>query len=157
MNHGVISAVLPPAAIAAIVAALEVLKKFLPFLIALDPERRRTMLKLGPGRVKFVQSIRVLADKNPEMIPSVIDLAEFGKDADLLTALEGFAPVLTQISEGVDDTRMAAGSEALEVALQLYGVFQSVSRTVPGLDDNLKDIGAGFKPKSRKAKSEGTK
>ncbi len=146
---GRISDALAAEAIAAIVAAIAEVRRNLPFLLALSPAERKSMLKLGPKSVKFVSDIKTLALAHPELVPSAIDLSEFEKDAELVAGLGQFASDLDQVAEGVDDTMMVAGSEALSNALVLYGILQHAAKTIPGLDETVKQLGRRWKANGR--------
>lgn len=131
-------------------AAIATIRQNLPFLLALKPEDRKSILKLGPKSVKFVAEVRKLAAAHPELVPSAIDFPEFAKDADLVEALGRFQPELAQVSEAVEDTLMVAGSEAMNSALILYGILQTSARAVPGLDETVKELGQRFRQKRSK-------
>ncbi len=151
---GRISETLAASAITAIVAAIATIRENLKFLVALSPEQRKTMLKLGPKSARFVADVRKLAAAHPELVPSAIDFPEFAKDADMIEVLGQFQPELTQVSEAVEDTLMVAGSEALSSALVLYGILQSSARAIPGLDDTMKELGKRFRRGPRKGTAE---
>ena len=116
----------------------------LPFVVALSPEERHRMFKLGPKSVDFVEKIAGIAKEHPELVPAGIDSQEFQRDAALVKSLGTFEMELTKVAEGVQDTRMAAGSDAMATALVLYGMLQAAKRQVPGLDQVMEEIGARF-------------
>ncbi len=153
MPKGRISAVVEPDAIKEILAALKTISHHLPALLALSPEDRSGMLKLGPKSEKFVGACRDMAIANPELVPPVYDLPEFIKDVDLFETFNKFAPQIHQLSEGIDDTQKVAGSEAMTTALLLYGTFKDARKIVPGLDGALGELGARFKRGPRKKKA----
>ncbi len=155
MTKGLVSATLTPEALREINEAIGTIKRRLPFLLAVGPKQRLDVVKLGPKSVHFVNSVRQMADKSPELVPAAFDLVEFARDVEVVNAIGKFAPQLEQLVEAVKDTRTMAGSEAVITALRLYEVFKAARRTVPGLDGALAELGARFKG-SRRRKAGGT-
>ncbi len=150
MTKGLVSATLTPEALREIDQAIRTIRRLLPFLVTVGPEQRMRILKLGPKTVHFVNSVRQLADKNPELVPAAFDLAEFVRDVEIVNAIDSFLPQIEQLAEALNDTRTMAGSEALTTALRLYEVFKAARQTVPGLDGALADLGARYKVSRRR-------
>ena len=156
MPKGQVSEVLSADAVRRILNAIGVIQQQLPFLVILSPEERKGILKLGPKSVKFVSSVKQMAQANPGMVPPAYDAPEFVRDVVLGEALDEFAPQLSQLAEAVSDTRMVAGSEAMTTALLLYGVFKGGRKVVPGLDGAVAEMGARFKRRPYKASKKGS-
>ncbi len=145
MSKGLVSGTLSPDALAEMLAAIATLRKHLPFVAALSPVQRRGLLKLGTRSLEFVRKIRDVVKSNGDLVPKAMDVEEFLSDVALVDELDRLAPDLTSLSEAVEDTRMAAGSDAMSSAVQIYGVLAKAKRTVPGLDEIVRDLGVRFR------------
>ena len=74
-----------------------------------------------------------VATQNPDFLPRSVDLEEMRKDVQLFEAMYPIVVALTQLQELVDDTCLAAGSEAYAAALQVYS-YAKASGQGSGLD-----------------------
>ncbi len=153
MPKGKVSEIVSSDTIAKILAAVKTINDLLPFLVALSNDERKSMLKLGPKSLKFVRDVRDMAVANPGIVLGAHDLPEFVKDVDVLEAFGKFAPQVMKLAEGIGDTQMVAGSEAMTTSLLNYGSFKSARKIVSGLDGSLGELGARFKrgPRAKKA------
>jgi len=125
----------------------------MPFLINLTTKERRSGLKLGKKTEKFLYDIQKIATISPQLIPQYIDMAEFGKDFDLLLNLSYVETKLRQLTEAVNDTRLAVAKECSAPALAIYQNIKRASQSqVPGADSALNDLKPYFK-KERKKKT----
>ncbi len=143
-----------PDEIADVRATIEALRGKLTNLVAISPQQRRTMLKLGKGSIEFVQTIRRVVEEHRDLAPPAVDVARFLEVVSLFETLAEFEGPLVRLAESINDTRMIAGSEAMDTALILYGVLKPVSRTVPGLDVVIKNL-KGSRFKKTRARAEG--
>ncbi len=125
MAKGRVSVAMTGADIDKIIAALKGVKALLPFLLVLNAEERKGMLKLGPKRVSFVQNVRNMVLAHPELVPAYIDAPEFILDVSLLESIDKFLPFLAELAEGGGDTRMVAGGEAIATAFRMYEIFKA--------------------------------
>ena len=57
------------------------------YLIALSPEQRRTMLKMGDGSEPFVEKVLDYVKTNPQFLPAVLSAEEMDKDWKLINQL----------------------------------------------------------------------
>jgi hypothetical protein len=93
------------------------------------------------------QAIQV-AEQNADILPRSFDVAEMRKDVDLLSALSPVRSSLAQLSELVEDSYMATGSEAYTAALLVYQYARSAGKGA-ALDGALDALGQRFARKSR--------
>ncbi len=156
MKKGFVSGAIPAEALVEMLKAIETLKKYLPFVATLSPLQRRGMLKLGSGSLHFVQQVRDIVKSNPDLVPKAMEPEEFLADVALVESLDRLMPDLMSLAEGVDDTRMAAGSDAMTAAVQVYGVLGKAKRSVPGLDEIVRGLANRFRRGSRAAADPGT-
>ena len=116
-----------------------------PFLQALTPEERSTMLKMGPKTVDFVQKAFGYASSNPSFVPGFVDLAEFAHDS---AALAGLAPVqklLDGLALDTESTMMLAGSDAYATALVIYNNVKFLAKNKqPGAQAAYDDMSTQF-------------
>jgi hypothetical protein len=123
--------------------AIDVLRRVLTPLIALQPAQRRELNKMGDKSEAFCRQTLTVLAANPQMVPPNLGLAE--AQADLL-ALEQLRPRLLQLRqlvERADDTEMALGSDIIGVALEGYGL-RKVSGKGEGLKTARRELSARF-------------
>jgi hypothetical protein len=148
-----ISASLSKADREAVMAAIATIREKLPFLIDLTTEERRTMLKMGDKSRAFVSKALEVGTQNPDFLPRAFNLEEMRRDVELYEALYSVLLSLTQLQELVDDTCIAAGSEAYTAALAIYN-YAKASGDVTGLDAVIDEMGRRFTRRSRKKQPE---
>lgn len=140
-----VSAQLSAESIQRIADALAVIKAELPFLINLTADERKVLPKMGDGTVSFVVKALEYAKQNPQVVPPFLSLAEFEKDAALVRPLAGLLHPLSQLAEQLEDTTMAAGSEAYQAALVFYQAAKAAAKAgVPGMKTVVDDLSARF-------------
>ncbi|MGI8468092.1 MAG: hypothetical protein ACR2N3_06525 [Pyrinomonadaceae bacterium] len=157
MNENRISISLSPADMTAINQAIDILaRKLQPILIALDAEDKRMLDKLGEKSISYVNKIVQYAANNPEFLPAYIDAAEFKKDYEAFTVLNGFLRPLAQIVKNLDDTATLRGSEAVSASNTYYSsVKQGVKMDVPNAKAIYDDLSRRYEAqKARRLKPE---
>ena len=143
-----ISASLGEADRQAVLDAVNTIRQKLPFLIDLSPEERRSLPRMGDKSRGFVAQALEVATLNPDILPRSFDTAEMRKDVELLSALSPVMTALAQLSELVEDTYMAVGSEAYTSALLVYQYARAAGKG-SALDGALDALGQRFARKSR--------
>ncbi|NLT51017.1 MAG: hypothetical protein GXX85_08895 [Ignavibacteria bacterium] len=119
--------------------------KLLPLLITLSPQDRRNIVKMGDGRLPFVRKTLNYVESNPEFAPKYLDLAELKKDTELVNQLLPVFHSVQKISDGLDDTLMAAGSEAYVASLSYYnGIKQAVKDNIQSAKTIFADLKQTF-------------
>jgi hypothetical protein len=103
-----------------------------PYAVALTPQERKELPKMGEKSVSFVRKAFELAKENPHLCPDYLNMDEFQAD---ITDAFGLLPVRTdavQLVEILSDIEMLAGSEAFQAALGSYGYARLLAhRDVP--------------------------
>lgn len=94
-------------------AALQKIQQKLPFLVTLSTEERRKLVKMGDKSLAFVSNSFTAAQSNREILPATFDIEELVRDYQLATALTELLISMQQLTEQVDDTLMAVGSEVM--------------------------------------------
>lgn len=149
-----IDAVLPESEIEAVLIALDVVRKKMPFLIGLTTSERRQLAKIGKKSQTFVGSALDVAAQHSTLMPRCLDVEEARRDLALFEALNPILQSLSQLRELVEDTQMVAGSEAYAAARLAYNSAKTAGRSM-GLDDVMDDLAQRFR-KTRKVQPTGT-
>jgi hypothetical protein len=157
MPYQNISASIAQADFDAVKTAIATINSKLPFLITLDSDERQALVKLGPKSADFVNDASAAVSAFPQIVPSSFDKVEYGKDTNLFKALSDIKMLIDSLSEKIDNTFMAVGSEAMMASLEVYAYVQTAKDRTPGLAsvaDKLKDR---FKSNGSRKKTEKSK
>ena len=84
-----------------------------PYTLALTPQERHAMLKMGDKSLAFVEKTHDYAQDNPTLVPSYLDMDDFDKDFSDAHGLWRLHTAIHQLDELVEDTIMAAGERSL--------------------------------------------
>lgn len=139
------AAALTPQDIQEIKVALQTVQKKLPFLITLSTQERRKLVKMGDKSLAFVNNSVTAAQSNREILPATFDVEELVRDYQLATTLTELLISMQQITEQVDDTLLAVGSEAMTGSLTVYDYVKTASKKTPGLKIVAEQLGERFK------------
>ncbi|MBD6618722.1 hypothetical protein FNW02_23570 [Komarekiella sp. 'clone 1'] len=145
MAYQNIAASLSPQDIQEIKAALQTVQQKMPFLITLSTEERRKLVKMGDKSLAFVNNSITAAQSNREILPSTFDVEELVRDYQLAATLTELLISMQQLTEQVDDTLMAVGSEAMTSSLTVYDYVKTASKKTPGLKTVAEQLGERFK------------
>ncbi|MEH2279078.1 MAG: hypothetical protein V7K40_30915 [Nostoc sp.] len=145
MAYQNIRASLSPQDIQEVKAALQKVQQKLPFLITLSTEERRKLVKMGDKSLAFVNNSVTAAQSNPEILPATFDVEELVQDYQLAAVLTELLISIQQLTEQVDDTLMAVGSEAMTSSLTVYDYVKTASKKTPGLKSVAEQLGERFK------------
>lgn len=117
----------------------------LPFLVNLDNKAKQNLLKMGQSSVSFVEEALNISKNHSGILPVSFDVAEFEKDVNLTKSLSDIASVLTPLAEGISDTLIAVGSEAMNQANIVYAQVKLSSKSDANMDDLKNRLGARYK------------
>ncbi len=113
-----------------------------PYLIALRPQDRHDIPKMGDGTGPFVEKCLAYAQSSPQFAPPYMDVEALLMDMKVHGQLIPLFRTVKQISDGLDDTTMEAGSESYLNALSYYNSVKLAAKSnVPGakaIYDDLK-------------------
>ena len=116
-----------------------------PYLLALTPEERSAMLKMGAKTVDFVQKAHGYANSNPSFVPAFLDLDEFARDSAALAGLAPIQQLLDGLALDASSTMMLAGSDAYAAALVLYNNIKFLAKNKqPGAQAAYDDLSHRF-------------
>ena len=130
-------------------AALATLRRVFAPMVALQPEQRRELYKMGDKSEAFCRQTLSVLGANPQMVPPNLGLAEAQADLAALDALRPRLLQLQQLLERAEDTETALGSDIIGVALEGYGLLK-VSGKGEALKGARQALSARF-AKSRRA------
>jgi hypothetical protein len=150
MSYSNISYVMPQADIDAVKAAITTINSKMPFLVTLTEDERKTLFKLGPKSVDFVQDCASAVQAFPGIFPPSFNTSEFTKDAQLFKIMVDIFMSLDSLNEKLNDTMMAVGSEAMGASLHAYTYVQTAADTTPGLKSVAEKIGERFKGQGKR-------
>jgi hypothetical protein len=133
----------------------EALTELSPYLLALTPEDRREMPKMGEKTVAFVEKAFDFAKQNPKLVPSYLEMAEFEIDFQDAHGLWALHNMIIQLEEGISGTEMAAGSEAYQAALVFYqSAKAAAAQNVSGANAVYDELKKRF-PQGKRRSAEG--
>lgn len=146
-----ISATLPDADKADILAAVTLIKSKMPFLISLDAKERKDMRKLGMKRQGYVKETSDGVKAFPSAVPATFPTAEYLKDAHLMLALSEIAPLLLGVASNFSDTLLQLGSELMTNTDMAYSYLKTAARADANVKPTLSKIANSLKQKSDNA------
>lgn len=126
--------------------AIDLIRRKLSFAKDFSEEERRNLMRLGKTGRTFVEKAQNLVDSSPGILPRSFDLEEFNRDADLYQELGNIADELNRLTERVQDTEAAVGSDAFTAALVVYQSGK-LARTGDDMDNHL----AGWRRKKNES------
>lgn len=140
-------------ALAAMDSALAALEASMSKLIALTPEQRRGLTKMGDRSEAFCRQAGHVFGENPGVLPGNFDLGGYRRDLAALDALRPRLMRLATLHQRAQDTEMAVGSDLMSNALEGYAVLK-VAGKGHGLDEARRALSARFARRSHTAGTE---
>jgi hypothetical protein len=103
------------------------------------------MLKIGDKILAFAEKAHDYAHDNPALAPGYLDMTAFDIDFANAHGLWSLLPLIKQLEGAVEDTIMAAGSDAYHAALAFYHNVQAAAKDdVPGAKAIFEDLKTRF-------------
>lgn len=99
-----------------------------PFLKALSTKERRKLPKMGDGSVAFVEQAHQYGEVYTELVPAYLDFDGMTEDLALFKQLSSLAQLLNPLASNLNDTMLAAGSNAYTSALAIYRNAKNAKR-----------------------------
>ncbi len=121
----------------------------LPKLITLTVDQRKSLVKMGDGRLPFVNKTLKYVISDPDFAPRYLVIRELQKDIELINTLLPVMNSIKKINTALDDTIMAAGSEAYVASLSYYnGIKQAVKDNIQSAKTIFADLKQLFEKSS---------
>lgn len=134
MSQNLISHNLSHEQLNAILDTISTLKEQLHFLIDLDAKDKRNLVKMGDSSKVFVERALHMAQNHSDILPRRFDLEEYARDVSLAQKLRQIQNILSPLLDKLNDTTLAAGSDAYAQSLEVY-TFAKVAGAGEGLDE----------------------
>jgi hypothetical protein len=116
-----ISIQIPEADLQAVRDALATIQTTLsPYLQALSPEERKTLLKMSDRSEPFVSKVMDYVGSSPQFLPPFVIVQELQNDWNAVQHLIPLVRSVSQLQSNLSDTLMLAGSESYVTALSYY-------------------------------------
>lgn len=147
MSNDLISGEILPEQQQAVINAINVIQTNLPFLIDLTTDERRTLPKMGDKSRAFVDQGLVVATQNEGILPRNFDPDAYRRDVTLVRQLEPIVLVMRQLMKRIEDTFLAAGSDAYGQTLVVYQAAKLAGKD-GSLDEHLDSLSRRFARKS---------
>jgi hypothetical protein len=126
------------------------IKSVLNFLITLDPDQTKALFKAGNAFAPFIEKAHAASKAHPDILPRVINSEEFDKDYNLIAALTPIQAQLNELAKSLQDTLIAANSDAITQALEVYAAIKQHKDKVPGLQVTYDELSVFFQKSKRK-------
>jgi len=131
----------------AVLKAFADIQAQLPFLIDLSTEDRRGLPKMGDKSRAFVDQGLALATQNEGILPRAFDLDEYRADVEMVRKMEPIMMTMRQLMKKMEDTFLAAGSDAYTQTLHVYQAAKLAGKD-GSLDEHLDSLGKRFARKT---------
>ena len=103
------------------------------------------MVSLDDSRTPFVAKCLQYAQKEAKIVPPFVDIVELNKDLTLFINLQNLSREINRIADMLNDTRIAAGTDAYVAALSIYNsAKQAAKMNVPGTQAIVDDLKKTF-------------
>ena len=149
-KENMVSVQIPSKEYDAALTKLQEVKKFLkPYLIALQPLERQSILKMSDKTLPFVIKTAEYAQLRKDFAPPFMNAEELAIDLKAVEDLTRLYREVDQLCKSLDDTIMLSGSEAYGEALAYYqSVKQAAKRNIPDAKAIYQDLRKRFEKKS---------
>ena len=109
----------------AIINEINTIYNNMPYLILLTTKEKKQGMQLGNLAPTFLQRSLLLAKNNPNVVPSFIDMSDWGLDVQDHRSLCEIRTQLNKLQDAVNCTIIALEQEAMRVSLSFYKVAKS--------------------------------
>ncbi|RKS02637.1 hypothetical protein [Flavobacterium sp. 102] len=123
----------------------------LPFLINLSAEDRKKFRKMGPKSVDYVNDNLTGANQFSNSLPGDFPIDEFAKDVTLINKLYPILVASQALTEGLSDTILALGSDAMKEGDEVYSFLKIAAKTDANAKELVQQIGRRFKGQGRRS------
>ena len=148
-NHNKVSGTVSDADSQKIMKAIDGISASLPFLINLTVDERKKLRKMGAKSIEYVNLNLQGAQTYPKALKAGFDVAEFKNDVNLYNALQPLAVKLQALSEALNDTMLAAGSDAMMAADEVYAELKSSAKKDASVKGLVEQISVRYSAQSK--------
>ena len=126
------------------------IKSRLNFLITLDADQAKSLFKAGNGYAPFIEKAHAASKSHPDILPRVFSNDEFDKDHALIEALIPIQAQVNELAKSLQDTLVAANSDAMTESLEVYAAVKQHKDKVAGLEATYEELSVFFQRSKRK-------
>lgn len=149
-TQNLVSATLAPETKTEVLLKLSEIRTKLSFLVTLQPDEIKGLYKAHNTYSPFVEKAYNAIAAHPQIMAGVFDAEEFKKDYALIKEFTTVANTLSQLAESANLTLLAANSDAMNGALEVYAAVKQNRDKVPGLNVVADEMSEFFKKPKRK-------
>jgi hypothetical protein len=150
MSYQNISYVMPADHLAEIKSAITLINQRMPFLVNLNPEERRTMLKHADRDTEFVADASFVVNNFPDIFPVAFGVPEYQRDVELHRILGDTKILLESLAEKIRNTELALGNEVMRSTNQAYHLIQAAKKSTPGIQKVAEKMALRYKGQGKK-------
>ena len=125
-----------------ITVLLDALTTELDFTVEHSSDQKSRMLRTGTANMAFARLMTKLTREHGGILPQAVDFSALERDLALYDALETVKIKLAPIVENINDTQTAAGADAYQTALKLYGVAKALD--LQGMEEAQRQMSERF-------------
>lgn len=133
-----------------ILAAIETIRKKLPFLITLSKKEMKKLPKASAKSKDFSLQSLEIGTQNQDILPRGFDIEEMRKDVELEKQYEPIYLALRQLMTEAESTHLLLRTEVFMASLLIYGQLKTLGKAM-GLESSADLLGQLF---ARKIKSD---
>ena len=154
MSENRISIEISAADLTAINEAIQTIKtKLLPYVIALNPDDKQGLPKVGDKTVPFLLKGLQYMASNPEFMAVYMSAAEINKDYAAFDATRQLWQLLQPVVSNLDDTSFLCGAEAYSGVLNYYNNVKNAAKmNAPNAQAIYDDMSTYFEAQRAKPK-----
>ena len=143
MSQNLINLTLSDEQLAAADQALAALEQAFAGFIALQPDQRRSLSRMGGKSEQFCRQTLTLLGDNPQIVPASIGVADAQSDLVALDRLRPRLVRLQKLAERAEDSETALGSDIMSLSLEGYALLKVAGRS-QGLEGARKELSNRF-------------
>jgi hypothetical protein len=118
--------------------------------LALSPEQRKSLKRMGEKSESFCRQALNIAGQNPQIVPPNVPVAKAAANLATLDEIRPRALRLARLVERLADTDTALGNDIMKVSLNTYRQLKLCGQA-EGLEPMRRDLGGLFAKASRPA------
>jgi hypothetical protein len=142
--QNLISGTISPEEKAKALEHLSEVMKTLKFRVSMSGVEVLSIFKAGKEYAPFLDKAFAALNQHPEIVPAAFPVEEYRKDYQLLKDLEPISRMVEELSESLEKTMMALGSDTMVESLEIYHAAKLNADHVPGISALVSDMALYF-------------
>lgn len=140
-KYNLVSGEIPPELVKEIVESVTRWRAAMPFLVAFSSDERKEVVHPGDQGLAASVAMAESAEAHSTHFPaSIADPSEVKRDAQLAADIATVTAPLASLVQALQDTEVAARSDAYRGGLRLYGIAKLLLPHVPGLENSISPL-----------------